>query len=115
MYAFSKRHLKVCHKISVVVVIVYAFMICAIDLFHNDDFRYGTEDTSTSGIISCNDPCPACKFSAGHNSIEVSQVSTLVGTEYLLISQIIPCLIIISNNEFSYSITSRAPPSTTIS
>jgi hypothetical protein len=115
MYGFSKRHFWICRKMSVVVVVVYAFVTCAIDLFHNDECHYGTEDTSTSCIISCNDPCPACTFSAGHNSIEVSQVSTLVGIEYPLISQFIPCLMVVNNNEFSYSITSRAPPSMTIS
>ena len=115
MHGFSKRHFKVCHKMSIAVVAVYAFMTCAIDLFHNEKCLFGTEDTGTSGIVSCNDPCPACTFLAGHNSIEVSQVSTLIRAEYLLISQIIPCLMIVNNDEFSYSITSRAPPSTTIS
>ena len=115
MHGFSKRHFKVCHKMSVAVVAVYAFMTCAIDLFHNEKYLFGTEDIGASGIVSCNDPCPACTFLAGHNSIEVSQVSTLIRAEYLLISQIIPCLMIVNNDEFSYSITSRAPPSTTIS
>ncbi len=115
MHGFSKRHFKARHKMSIAVVAVYAFMTCAIDLFHNEKHLFGTEDTGTSGIVSCNDPCPACTFLAGHNSIEVSQVSTLIGAEYLLISQIIPCLMIVNNDEFLYSITSRAPPSTTIS
>ena len=115
MRGFSKRHLKICHKMSVVVVVVYAFMTCAIDLFHNDECLSGTVHTDTSDTVSGNDSCPACKFLAGHNSIEVSQSSTLVGTEYLLISQIIPCLMVVNNDEFFYSITSRAPPSTTIS
>ena len=115
MHGFSKRHFRVHHKMSVAVIIVYAFITCAIDLFHNEEHLFGVVDTGTSGIVSCNDPCPACKFLAGHNSIEVSQVSTLIGIEYLLISQFIPCLTIIKHNEWSFSITSRAPPLTTIS
>jgi len=115
MHDFSNKHFGIRHKISIAVIVVYAFMTCAIDLFHNEEHPFGNADKDTSDIVSCNDPCPACTFLAGHNSIEVSQVSTLVGTKHLLISQIIPCLMIVNNGEFSHSITSRAPPSITIS
>jgi len=115
MHGFLKRHSMVCNKMSIVVVVIYAFMTCAIDLFHNEDCLFGAIDRDISDIVSCNDPCPACKFLAGHNSIEVSQASTLVGTEYLLISQITPCLMVVNNDEFFYSIISRAPPSNALS
>ena len=115
MRGFAKRHLKVCHKMSVVVFVVYAFMTCSIDLFHNDECLFGTVDIDTSDIVSRNDSCLACKFLDSSNSTEADFNPSLIVTINQVISQPLPRLIVVNNHEFSYSIISRAPPSNSIS
>jgi hypothetical protein len=115
MFGFSKKHLKICRAMSVVVVVIYAFMTSAIDLFHNDEFLFGMVHTDTSGNIFHNDTCPACKFLDSSNSTEADFSPYLVITTTQVISQPLPHLTVINNDEWSCSITSRAPPSNTIS
>ena len=115
MYGFSKRHFNIRHTMSVVIVIVYAIVASAIDLFHNEDCHFGTANTDATDVIFCNDPCPACAFFNSSNSTEANSNSALVSTTIQVISQPSPCLTIVNHYEWACSIMLRAPPSITIS
>jgi hypothetical protein len=115
MFDFSKRHINIYHRISISVVVVYAFMTSAIDLFHNDGCLFGTAKTNTSDIVSSNEPCIACKFLDSSNSTEVDFNPYLIVITGRVISQSLPRSAVVNPDEFSYSITSRAPPLITIS
>jgi hypothetical protein len=113
MYGFSKRHLNIRHTMLVVIVVVYAIVTSAIDLFHNEDCHFGTANTDITDFISCNDPCPACKFLDSSNSIEANSNSAFVSTTSQVVSHPSPRLVIVKHYEWAYSITLRAPPSVT--
>ena len=115
MFGFSKRHSKICHTMSVLVFVVYAFMTSAIDLFHNDECLFGAVHTDTSDILCHNDSCPACKFLDSSNSTEADFNPSLVITTTQVFSQPLPHSIVINHDEWSCSNTSRAPPPITIS
>jgi hypothetical protein len=100
---------------TIVVVVVYAFITSAIDLFHNGDCLFGIVHTDSSDIVSRNDSCLACKFLDSSNSTEVDFSPYLVGITSQFIFQPLPRLMVVNNDEWFCSITSRAPPSNTIS
>ena len=115
MSGFSKKRFSIHNVASAVIVVEYLFLSTSVDLFHNENCIFGVEQPFGADVISHNDPCPACKFLAGYNSIEVNQDSISFGTEYLLIPQFIPFSTIVNHDAWSYSIISRAPPLLTIS
>jgi len=115
MSGYSKKHFSVHRTASMVVLAVYLIITTSIDLFHSEDCMFGAVQRGTTDAISCNNPCPACKFLAGCNSTNPNYGSILVSTESLLISQILSQLTVVNHYEWACSIVSRAPPSITIS
>ena len=115
MLSFSKKGFRFHKTLTTVIIAVYLFLGTSADLFHNEDCMLGAVQPATTDVLTHNDPCPACKFLAGHNSIEVGQDSILGGNEFIDISQFIPFLTILNHDEWSSSITSRAPPLFSIS
>jgi len=115
MSCCSKKQFRLHRTASTVMLAVYLIITTSIDLFHSEDCMFGAVRPRTTDAISGNNPCPACKFLAGHNSAEANHCSTLLNTESLLISQFLPQLMIVNHVEWSCSIVSRAPPSITIS
>lgn len=101
--------------ISFAIFAVYLSVTTFADLLHTENCVLGMQHTSTTNDMSSNNQCPACKFLAGHNSTEVSKSPALLEAERLFISQFLLHSEIVQCNEWSCSITPRAPPSTSIS
>ena len=112
MRGFSKKHFRLHRTASSFMLVIYLIVVTSVDLFHNETCTLGA--VYPTDIICHNDSCPACTFLAGHHSIEANHGSPLIGTECLLILQFLPSLIVVNHNEWSCSITSRAPPLFTI-
>jgi len=115
MYGFSKKRFKLYQTALVVIVVVHAIVTSAIDLFHNEDCQLGTVNTSSTDIIYCNNPCPACMFLACYNSTQDNYETVSVSTKDVFILQILPHVTAVNHNEWACSIILRAPPSITIS
>ena len=115
MLSFSKKGFRFHKTLTTVILAVYLFLTTSVDLFHNEVCMFGAMQPVNTDVLSHNDPCPACKFLAGHNSTEVGQDSILGGIEFTDISQFIPFLTILNHDEWSCSIISRAPPLFSIS
>ena len=115
MSSSSKKQFRLHRTASTVMIAVYLVVFNSIDLFHSENCMFSVVHPGTTGAISCNNPCPACKFLAGHNSTETSYCLTLVSTESPIISQFLPQLTVVSHDEWACSVMLRAPPSITIS
>jgi len=111
----SKKQFRLHRTASAVMLAVYLVVFASIDLFHSEHCMFGVVHPGTTDAISCNEPCPACKFLAGYNSTESNHSLTLVSTESPLISQFLPQLTVVNHDEWACSVMLRAPPSITIS
>ena len=104
------------HKVaSVAVILLYTFVVSAVDLFHTDKCQLAPSDTAHKDVIPKGDQCPACTFLAGHSSTGADYGPAVVIAEYLVISLFMPREMFVPRNEWKHSIVSRAPPSTTLS
>lgn len=115
MCGFSKKRVSLHKKASLAIFVVYLFVATSVDLFHTEEHMFGDHNSWTANTISSNTPCPACAFLAGHNSPGVSYAPVLLSAERLFAPQSLPLLAVVRCDEWAYSITPRAPPSTNIS
>jgi hypothetical protein len=115
MCGFSKKRFSAHKAASVAVVLLYMLVVSTISLFHNDGCELTRSDAANKDVIPRNDQCPACRFLAGHSSTGANYGPALVSAECPLISQFLPHLAVVHCDEWAYSITPRAPPSTSIS
>ena len=115
MSGFLKKQFGIRRTAAVTVVVTYLLVSCTIDLFHNESCQLGVVNAGTADVISPNDPCLACVFLAGSNSTEASYGTAIVSAESSTISQFLPYLSAINNDDWAYSIIPRAPPSITTS
>ena len=113
MHCLWKNRFSIHRAASIAVVLLYTFVVSAVDLFHNDKCQLAPSDTAHKDVIPKDDPCPACTFLAGHSSAGADYGPALVSAEYLVISLFMPRVIVVQQNEWAHSIASRAPPSTT--
>ena len=114
MYCLWKNRFSIHEATSVAVVLLYTFVVSAVDLFHTDKCQLAPGDTAQKDIIPKDDQCPACTFLAGHSSAGADYGPALVSAEYLVISLLTPSEMSVPRNEWAHSIVSRAPPSTTL-
>jgi len=115
MSGSSKKQFRLHRTASMLVIALYLIITTSIELFHSEDCVFGSVQPGTTNAISRNDSCPACMFLVGYNSTETNHCPTLVNPESLLISQFLPQLTVVNNDEWACSIMLRAPPSITIS
>ena len=115
MHCLWKKRFSIHKAASVAVVLLYTFVVSAVDLFHNDKCQLVSSDTAHKDVIPKDDPCPACTFLAGHSSTGANYGPAVVSAEYLVISLFIPREMFVPPNEWAHSIVSRAPPSITLS
>ena len=113
MSSSSKKQFRLHRTASAVILAVYLLVTTSVDLFHNEACMFGV--VQPTDVISHNDSCLACKFLDSSNSTEADFNPSLVITTRQVISQALPRSIVINHDEWSYSITSRAPPSISIS
>lgn len=110
-----KNRVRTHRAVSIAAVLLYAFAVSAVNLFHNEECELIPGNYTHKDVIYNNVQCPACKFLAGHISIATDYGPAVVSTEYLVISQFMPLVMVVPQNEWAYSIASRAPPSKTFS
>ena len=115
MSVFWKKQLKIRQAASVVVVVFYLIITSTVSLFHNEGCVLGTIRAGTADVLSSNEPCPACMFSAGFNSTEANHGLPQLTTEAPVICQPTQHFTIPDHHEWSYSILLRAPPLTSTS
>ena len=115
MSSSSEKKVRLHRTAAFAIFAVYLAVTTSVDLFHTENCVFGARHSGTTNSISSNDPCPACAFLAGHNSPGVSYAPVLLSAERLFAPQSLPHLTIVHCDEWAYSITPRAPPSTNIS
>jgi len=115
MLCLWTKQLSIHKAASVAVVLLYTFVVSAVDLFHNDKCQLAPIDTAHKDVIPKDDACPACTFLAGHSSTGACYGPAVVSAEYLVISLFTPSEMFVPCNEWAHSVASRAPPSTTFS
>jgi hypothetical protein len=100
------------HKaITAGVVCVYLTIACGVNLFHTEDCPLTTGKTAPSS-----ESCPACKFLAGANSTPALYESSLIATNYQMVSAPAPDSIVVVSQECIGSIIIlRGPPPLTLS
>lgn len=115
MCGFSKKRLNKHKATSVAVVLLYIFIVLAVHFFHNHKCKLTQSGSPGKKTASCDSQCPACKFLAGYNSTEADDEPALFSPENILISHFMPRGTIELRDNWTSSIISRGPPSTTIS
>jgi hypothetical protein len=115
MADLSRKRVRLHKTASIAIFAAYLFVATSVDLFHTEEHMFGDHHSDTANTISSNAPCPACTFLAGHNSTGASNGPALLNAEHLFVSQSLPHLAVVRCDEWVYSITPRAPPSTAIS
>ena len=101
--------------ISAVVIVLYLIVTSAIGLFHNEGCVLGAEHAGTTNVLSCNEPCPACMFSAGFNSTKADYGLLPICAKSPVICQAVQHFTVVDHDEWAYSILLRAPPLTSTS
>lgn len=97
------------HKsLALSVLAVYLFIACFVNLFHEEEYPLTTGRTAPSS-----DTCPACKFLAGANSIEVFTNPSLGVIELQIASITVADALIVVSRHWASSIVLRGPPSLT--
>ena len=101
--------------ISVLVVVLYLIITSSIGLLHNEGCAFGATKSGTEDTHSSTEACPACKFSAGFNSVEEDDGLLLLDAESPAICQPVWHFTVVDHHEWAYSIFLRAPPLTSTS
>ena len=115
MAGLSKKRVTLHKTASLVIFALYLVITTSIDLFHSENCVFNTRHASDTDCIFSNDPCPACAFLAGHNSMGVSHSPALLNAERIFISQFLPHSEVVHCDDWACSFIPRAPPSTSIS
>jgi len=115
MCGFSKKRVRLRKTASIVIFATYLFVATSVDLFHTEEHMFGDYHSGAADTISSNIPCPACTFLAGHHSTGASYALSLLDTERLFTLQTLPHLAVVNSDEWTCSVTPRAPPSSNIS
>ncbi len=115
MSGSSEKNVRLHRTTAFAIFAVYLAVATSVDLFHTEDCVFGALHLGATNGVSSNDSCPACAFLAGHNSTGVSYAPVLLIAERLFAPQFLPYLAVVHCDEWAYSITPRAPPSTAIS
>jgi hypothetical protein len=115
MVCLWKKEFRIHRAASVAVVLLYTFVVSAVDLFHNEKCQLAPSDTAHKDVIPNGDQCPACTFLAGHSSTGADYEPAVISPEYLVISLFMPREMFVPQKEWAHSIASRAPPSTDFS
>ena len=112
MPAFSRKKFKIRRVVLVAIVSVYVIATCATELFHKEDCHHDAVNAGRTGVLSCNEQCPACTFSAVYNSTEANYgLALVVVAESRVIFQSLQPFTIVNHHEWAHSIVLRAPPS----
>ena len=113
MLAFSRKKFKIRRVVLVAIVSVYVIATCATELFHKEDCHHDAVNAGRTGVLSCNEQCPACTFSAVYNSTEANYALALAVAESRAFFQSLQPFTIVNHHEWewAYSIVLRAPPS----
>jgi hypothetical protein len=114
MAGLSKNRKRLHQAASIAIVAIYLFVTASVDLFHTEAYMFCDQHSGTDNSISSNSPCPACAFLAGHHSTGANHAPALLNIERLYATQSLPLLTIVCIHEWASSITSRAPPSITL-
>ena len=110
-----KKQLSI-HKIAAIVLVVsYSSVTTAVDLFHSESCAAGQSSRRAANAILDNDPCPACMFKAGSNSVEPVCQSPLVGLDIDLLAQPLLHSTSVLRTQWTSSVMLRAPPSSAVS
>jgi len=110
MCGFSKKRVGLHKKASLAIFVVYLAITTSVDLFHSENCVFNNRHTSKTDGIFSNESCPACTFSADHNSTRASQGPVLLNVERLFISQFLPHSEVVHCDEWACSFAPRAPP-----
>ena len=110
-----KKQSSIHKKTAMVVVLAYFFVTTAVDLFHTESCAAGQSSRRAANAILDNDPCPACMFKAGSNSVEPVCQSPLVGLDIDLLAQPVLHSTLALRTQWTSSVMLRAPPSSAVS
>ena len=115
MCGYFKKQFSI-HTIAVIVAVVsYSFVTTTVDLFHSESCAAGQASRRAANAILDNDPCPACMFKAGSNSVEPVCQSPLAGFDIDLLAQPVPHSTSALLTQWTSSVMLRAPPLSAVS
>jgi len=115
MYAFTRRQIDNYKAVVVGVALMYVAITSTVSFLHSDDCPFsGRPDARETSFPSAS-PCPACKFLAGCNSVELPFDPAPVLIETYFTAECSRDSVTLIANPCTGSITLRAPPTACLS
>jgi len=115
MMRLAKRRFSLHKTASAVVVVLYLSGIVTVDLFHNDECQGVPVDGGRSIPAADGKECPICKLLAGYHTTQVDFPLRSVNNDCLSFSRFLHPVTVLHSCEWHHAITSRAPPSISVS
>jgi hypothetical protein len=114
MYVFTRRQAGRYRALAVSVALIYLAITSMIPLMHSDDCAFSGRSDARSTSFPSEGPCPACKFLAGSNSVELPYDVAPVLAQAYFTAESAPEATVFIANLCTGSIILRAPPTSSL-